>query len=309
MTCPGGRPPINPSAARYCAHCGAPLMHADEGAPPAPPDPELQQALSEALEQQRATAEVLRVLSSSPTDVQPVFDAIAASAVRLCGARMDMDVSEFHLPTAIDDALLLMRERASRRGITLEHHVDAHVAEIRADPRKVKQVLLNLLSNAVKFTPEGGRIDVRANLERRASPWPIRGSGSRQKIMGPCSRHSARLARQTRRRKGLGWGWRSAASSLSSTAGGFGSRATSDTARRFRSRSPSVARRRPELARIRVRYIRSACCSGQRLDQPNKRRPLTGRGQQPTPRIPERATGRRVAEVAATMSGTGGLTH
>ena len=33
---------------------------------------------------------------------------------------------------------------------------------IRADERKVKQVLLNPLSNALKFTPEGGRIDVRA---------------------------------------------------------------------------------------------------------------------------------------------------
>ena len=76
--------------------------------------------------------------------------------------RMELELAEFDLPQAIENALTLVRERALRRGIALHHAIDDRVADIRADERKVKQVLLNLLANAIKFTPEGGRIDVRA---------------------------------------------------------------------------------------------------------------------------------------------------
>ena len=76
--------------------------------------------------------------------------------------RMELELAEFDLPQAIQNALTLVRERALRRGIALHHAIDDRVADIRADERKVKQVLLNLLSNAIKFTPEGGRIHVRA---------------------------------------------------------------------------------------------------------------------------------------------------
>jgi two-component system, NtrC family, sensor kinase len=76
--------------------------------------------------------------------------------------RMELELTNFDLPAAIYNALALVRERAGRRGIDLQQAADEGLGQIRADERKIKQVLLNLLSNAIKFTPEGGRIEVRA---------------------------------------------------------------------------------------------------------------------------------------------------
>jgi signal transduction histidine kinase len=79
--------------------------------------------------------------------------------------RMELELSDFDLPSVVENTLILVRERAVRQGITLGRTVDKHLGTIRADERKVKQVLLNLLSNALKFTPEGGRIEVRAAVQ------------------------------------------------------------------------------------------------------------------------------------------------
>jgi signal transduction histidine kinase len=76
--------------------------------------------------------------------------------------RMELDLTDFDLPMVIDNALMLVRERAGRRSLTVHTAVDARLGQVRADERKIRQVVLNLLSNAIKFTPEGGRVEVRA---------------------------------------------------------------------------------------------------------------------------------------------------
>src|SRR5262249_26241303 len=76
--------------------------------------------------------------------------------------RMELEIADFDLPSAIENVLMLVRERTRRGGILLHNFVDARLGPLRGDERKVRQVVLNLLSNAIKFTPEGGRIEVGA---------------------------------------------------------------------------------------------------------------------------------------------------
>ncbi|MET0167806.1 MAG: GAF domain-containing protein [Vicinamibacterales bacterium] len=91
--------------------------------------------------------------------------------------RMELEATDFDLPIAIESTLVLVRERAHRRGITLAHTIDERLAMIRGDERKVKQVLLNLLSNALKFTPEGGQIGVQAELRDGAAEISVTDTG------------------------------------------------------------------------------------------------------------------------------------
>jgi signal transduction histidine kinase len=78
--------------------------------------------------------------------------------------RLELNLSDVHLPSALENAMMLVRERAQRQRIALTCDIDPQIGEIKADERKLKQIMLNLLSNAVKFTPEGGRVDVAARL-------------------------------------------------------------------------------------------------------------------------------------------------
>jgi signal transduction histidine kinase len=76
--------------------------------------------------------------------------------------RMELELTDFDLPAALERAVMLVRERAERRSIVVDTKLDGGLGQVRADERKVRQVALNLLSNAIKFTPEGGRIEVAA---------------------------------------------------------------------------------------------------------------------------------------------------
>ena len=106
-------------------------------------------------------AEYLHDILSSGRHLLSLINDILDLA-KIEAGRMELELGAFDLSLALDNALTLVRERATRHGIGLVLAVDGPLGTLVADERKVKQMLLNLLSNALKFTPEGGKVAVRA---------------------------------------------------------------------------------------------------------------------------------------------------
>ena len=115
------------------------------------------------------------ILASGQHLLSLINDILDLSKIE--AGRMELELSDFDLPGIIESTLTLVRERAVRRGITLGRTIDERLGTIRADERKVKQVLLNLFSNALKFTPEGGRIDARAHLRNGEAEIAVTDTG------------------------------------------------------------------------------------------------------------------------------------
>jgi signal transduction histidine kinase len=74
--------------------------------------------------------------------------------------KAEIDEEEIDLREMVERSLPFVRERAQEAGIELSTDLPDRIPALRADSRKVKQMLVNLLSNAVKFTPSGGGVMV-----------------------------------------------------------------------------------------------------------------------------------------------------
>jgi len=76
--------------------------------------------------------------------------------------KLELEEADIDVTWVIGRCLALVAEQAERDGLALESNLPDDLPRLRADPRKMRQILLNLLSNAVKFTPAGGKVTVTA---------------------------------------------------------------------------------------------------------------------------------------------------
>jgi signal transduction histidine kinase len=81
--------------------------------------------------------------------------------------KMKLRLEEFGIQELCDGMLNMFRPLAEKKNIDLRGQVDPGIPLLKQDLAKLQQILSNLLSNAIKFTPEGGRVCVKAEADPR----------------------------------------------------------------------------------------------------------------------------------------------
>ncbi|MFC1824009.1 sensor histidine kinase [Thermodesulfobacteriota bacterium] len=72
--------------------------------------------------------------------------------------KLELEPSDVDLKMLLENSLVMVGEKALKHGIRISAEMDGIPEIIKADERKLKQIMYNLLSNAMKFTPDGGEV-------------------------------------------------------------------------------------------------------------------------------------------------------
>lgn len=92
--------------------------------------------------------------------------------------KIELVIEKLFVPTAIEETLILLKEKASKHKIKLRKELDPDLKDIEADQQRFKQILFNLFSNAIKFSkPEGGTIIVTSKKEGDMARFSVSDTG------------------------------------------------------------------------------------------------------------------------------------
>ena len=100
------------------------------------------------------------VLQSGRHLLSLVNDILDLSKVE--AGKMEMKPAPVNLKHVMQNSLIMVKEKAAKRGIQLSLDTDGIPETITADERKLKQIFYNLMANAVKFTPDRGSVNCSA---------------------------------------------------------------------------------------------------------------------------------------------------
>ena len=128
--------------------------------------------IGEMTEQQRRF--IGDIFSSGKHLLSLINDILDLSKVE--AGKMILDLEPVQISSLFANSLSIIREKAGARNIQLIADAPKELGSIRADARKVKQIVYNLLSNAVKFTRDKGEVTLRATRVARSDVGILEGS-------------------------------------------------------------------------------------------------------------------------------------
>ncbi len=106
---------------------------------------------------------VNNIRSSGEQLLQLINDILDLAKIE--AGKMQVRLSEFSIYDICEGLMTMFRPMAEKKNIDLRSQLAAGIPVLRQDVLKVQQILSNLLSNAIKFTPEGGRVQLRAETD------------------------------------------------------------------------------------------------------------------------------------------------
>lgn len=103
----------------------------------------------------------LKLIKDSSSHLLSLINDIL-DLTQISSGKVELDLSEINFIDFIDNLTSLLTPQIEKKHIIFENDIDLSIQTIIADNRKLKQILINLISNALKYTPDNGRVIVRA---------------------------------------------------------------------------------------------------------------------------------------------------
>jgi signal transduction histidine kinase len=116
------------------------------------------------------------ILSSGNHLLSLINDVLDLSKVE--AGQVELAVTDLSLRETLERGVVMVREQAATGGVRVSLDVADNVDVVRADERRLRQVVFNLLTNAVKFTPPGGSVVVAAEHVDRAVHVSVSDTGA-----------------------------------------------------------------------------------------------------------------------------------
>jgi two-component system sensor histidine kinase BarA len=117
---------------------------------------------------EKQTRWVANIQSSGQQLLNLINDILDLAKIE--AGKMQVRLVEFSIYDVCDGMLAMFRPLAEKKNIDLRGQFAPDIPLLRQDAVKVQQILSNLLSNAIKFTPEGGRVQLKAEMDRLGAP-------------------------------------------------------------------------------------------------------------------------------------------